>query len=78
MKKNLEYLLTNMMFTIVLCCMPVVKIFAGEPDGFGDNVLDTPIDGGLSLLIAAGVGYGIKKVRDERKKSKEAKEGIDK
>lgn len=30
-------------------------------------VNDVPIDGGLSLLIAAGVGYGIKKVRDGRK-----------
>lgn len=27
-----------------------------------------PIDGGLSLLIAAGIGYGVKKVRDSRKK----------
>ncbi len=43
-----------------------------------EDTLDTPIDGGVSLLIAAGVGYGIKKVRDERKKAKEAKEGIDK
>jgi len=25
---------------------------------------DTPIDGGLGLLIAAGVGYGVKKYRD--------------
>jgi hypothetical protein len=30
---------------------------------------DTPIDGGISILIAAGVGYGIKKYRNERKKS---------
>lgn len=29
--------------------------------------VDTPIDGGLTLLITAGVGYGIKKVRDSRK-----------
>lgn len=28
---------------------------------------DVPIDGGLSLLLAAGVGYGIKKIRDKRK-----------
>ena len=32
------------------------------------DVVDTPIDGGISLLVAAGVGYGIKKVRDSRKK----------
>ena len=33
-----------------------------------------PIDGGVSLLIAAGIGYGIKKVRDERKRKKDDKE----
>ncbi len=27
-----------------------------------------PIDGGVSLLLAAGAGYGIKKLRDSRKK----------
>ena len=47
-------------------------------DGFDDTVNDVPIDGGLSLLVAAGVGYGIKKVRDERKKTREAKAGIEK
>ncbi len=26
-----------------------------------------PIDGGLSLLIAGGVGYGVKKIRENRK-----------
>ncbi len=31
---------------------------------------DAPIDGGLSLLLAAGVGYGVKKVRDNRKKGR--------
>ena len=38
----------------------------GNPDFFTDP--DLPIDGGVGLLIAAGVGYGIKKIRDERKK----------
>ena len=28
---------------------------------------DCPIDGGLSVLLAAGVGYGVKKYRDGRK-----------
>jgi hypothetical protein len=26
-----------------------------------------PVDGGISLLLAAGAAYGIKKVRDSRK-----------
>jgi len=30
--------------------------------------VDTPIDGGISLLVAAGAIVGAKKVRDARKK----------
>lgn len=29
---------------------------------------NVPIDGGLSVLLAAGAGYGIKKINDKRKK----------
>ena len=29
---------------------------------------EAPIDGGLSLLIAGGLGYGVKKIREKRKK----------
>jgi hypothetical protein len=32
-----------------------------------------PIDGGISLLVAAGVGYGAKKYYDKQKKNKEEK-----
>lgn len=32
---------------------------------------ECPIDGGLVALLVAGVGYGIKKVNDSRKKSSE-------
>ncbi len=30
--------------------------------------VDLPLDGGISFLLAAGIGYGIKKARDEQKK----------
>ena len=36
---------------------------------------DCPIDGGLSLLIAAGIGLGAKKAYQERKKAIDKKEG---
>ena len=29
-----------------------------------------PIDGGLSVLLAAGAGYGVKKIREMRKSKK--------
>ncbi len=38
--------------------------------GFGDDTSDgagAPIDGGLSILLAAGVGYGVKKAYQKRK-----------
>lgn len=38
----------------------------GDPNN-GDNP-DAPIDGGITLLAAAGVAYGVKKVSDRRKK----------
>ena len=50
---------------ILIACLPT--LLHAQP-GFGDDADDVPIDGGLSLLVAAGVGYGIKKVKENRKK----------
>jgi len=33
-----------------------------------DESNDIPLDGGLSFLAAAGAAYGVKRVRDSRKK----------
>ncbi len=43
----------------------------GDPCG-GPGLPACPIDGGISLLLAAGVGYGVKRYRDARKKDKAA------
>jgi hypothetical protein len=37
----------------------------GDPGGDPDLI---PIDGGLGFLLAAGVGYGVKKARDLKRK----------
>jgi hypothetical protein len=50
---------------IVLTCIVSLKAMAIDNDG--GIVDDVPLDGGLSLLLAAGVGYGVKKVRASRK-----------
>jgi len=50
-------------------CLPTILHAQGP--GFGDDTDDVPVDGGLSLLVAAGVGYGAKKIRDKRKQQKE-------
>jgi hypothetical protein len=39
----------------------------GGPPSFSPDVLDNPIDGGLGLLLGAGVVYGGKKLMDYRK-----------
>ena len=47
----------------------MVPVFAIAQDPGGGP--DAPIDGGLSLLIAAGAAYGVKKYRASRKKGEE-------
>jgi hypothetical protein len=51
---------------IALISLPVICLAQGPPDPE-----DTPIDGGLSLLLAAGAAYGVKKYRDGKKKQDE-------
>lgn len=52
---------------IILIFIPA--LVQGQIGNPGCDPLDPtcPIDGGLSLLLAAGVGYGIKKARNSRK-----------
>ncbi len=61
-KRN--YLIVLLLF----CCiaLPMIALAQGPPDPE-----DTPIDGGLSLLLAAGAAYGVKKYRDGKKKTDE-------
>ena len=40
----------------------------GGGGGFGDDPIDVPVDGGLSILAVAGIGYGIKKLKERNKK----------
>jgi hypothetical protein len=66
------------MFMVLIAMTISVSSSAQTAPGFGDDVDDNggsgaqlpaiPIDGGLSLLIAAGVGYGVKRVRDNKQK----------
>lgn len=49
----------------LLTCMVSFKALAIDDDGGIGN--DVPIDGGLSLLVAAGVGYGAKRLKGKRK-----------
>ncbi len=54
----------QLLIALLIICLPA--ILHAQP-GFGDDVDDVPIDGGLSLLVAAGVGYGAKKIKGRKK-----------
>ncbi len=64
---NLEQLIKVLYLLIVF--VSITGILHAQPSDPGGDV-DAPIDGGLSLLIAGGVGYGIKKVRERRESRK--------
>lgn len=55
---------------ITLLLSGVLTTVSAQPPNPGDDP-DIPLDGGLSLLLAAGAALGGKKVYDMRKKSKE-------
>lgn len=61
------------LFLIIISLMPIVALADDpvDPDEelWNEETPDQiPVDGGLSLFLAAGVGYGIKKANDLRKK----------
>ena len=60
MKKYIRSILNISIVLAVLCFLPML-VHAQGPDP------DAPIDGGLSLLLAGGIGYGIKEIRESRK-----------
>lgn len=66
MKPNGRLLFTLSIFILFFIFLPAVLHAQIDPEGDPD----APIDGGLSILLAAGVGYGFKKMRDNYKKNK--------
>lgn len=46
-------------------CMSLPLYSLAQPGG-DDDVVDAPIDGGISLLVVAGIGYGAKKLHANR------------
>lgn len=52
----------------------IVGFAMGQGGGFPVTPTNAPIDGGLSLLLAAGAAYGAKKVYDFRNKENQEDE----
>ena len=70
MKANLKrFFIIGISLIMFVCSPALVKAQFGDPPCVGPDPQtgECPIDSGLLLLIAAGAGYGIKKVVDSRK-----------
>ncbi len=56
----------NIQVLVLIAVLLLPAIIHAQP-GFGDDVVDdVPVDGGLSLLVAAGIGYGAKKLKGKK------------
>ncbi len=63
---------TNKKTTIILLLISalcfITVIATAQGPGFDDDVMDTPIDGGATIMLAVAAGYGYKKLKDARNK----------
>lgn len=59
--------ISTIQILVLLAVMFLPSILHAQP-GFGDDVDDVPIDGGLCLLLAAGIGYAAKRLKEKQHK----------
>lgn len=74
MKQYTKWVLMLSVLLIVFFCLP--SLVYAQPEAGGDPDV-VPVDGGLTILAAAGVAYSVKKLKDYRKKRNE-KSGYEK
>ena len=60
-----------LIIVVFLCHFPLLYAVPPGPGDGGAPPNSIPVDGGASLLAAAGAAYGIKKYRDYRKSRQE-------
>ncbi len=58
----------NIIYLILPCILFLLPALLHAQPSFTDDVNDVPVDGGLSLLIVGGVGYGIQKLKNKKSK----------
>ena len=64
----LKRLLPALALAFAFSALALAQAPSGGP-GTDPDPVTTPIDGGVSLLLAGGVAYGIKRLRARRKKA---------
>ena len=76
--KTMKYLLLNVTMAFLFTCISLVSyaqlalprpLDGGPGTGGLEGPPEVPVDGGLSIVLAVGAGYGAKKLREYRKKS---------
>ena len=60
---------SGILCTLTMICMFIAEFVVAQPPFPIGEPPQAPIDGGLSLLAAAGGAYAIKKLRDKKKHS---------
>ena len=65
-RKSVSKRISKAMFLIGFSLFIAAGASAQDP-GNPTGEVDVPFDGGVSLLVAAGVAYGVKEWRDNRK-----------
>ena len=63
-----SFLLNNVLPVLTLVLVASLAAMA-QPGSGGVSPTPTPIDGGVSLLLASGVAYGMKQLRARRRKA---------
>jgi hypothetical protein len=71
----MKLLHTPIRFVLLIICMVLFSSVAWSQDADptlpdDPDPVNAPIDGGVSLLVAAGIAYGAKKAHAARKKDK--------
>jgi len=56
----------NTIKLIAICLFLFMAYTGNAQPGFDDDVVDTPIDGGISLLVGAGLAYGYRKFKNKK------------
>ncbi|SFQ39242.1 PID-CTERM protein-sorting domain-containing protein [Hymenobacter arizonensis] len=68
----LNNLLPSLFLVLVATAVAVAQPGSGGPEPGGTtptNPTEIPIDGGISLLLAGGIAYGAKHLRNRRRKA---------
>lgn len=63
-----SFLLTRLLPLLALLLV-AGGVALAQPGGVGPSPTAIPLDGGVSLLLAGGAAYGIKRLRNRRKKA---------